>query len=194
MRLCSRCAITPLIFSLALTGFLITNPLPAQAQAKPALTRRIDVQAGGSFDFASPDYGSNHLYGFGAYATADFTPRLGMELSFHQLFDPNSKTGIYERTYEVGPRYVFHLGRISPYAKFLVGRGVFQFPPDPRHPQSGPVANLAFTIWTPGIGTDFRINDSLNFRADYEFQQWPAFPPHGLTPRVFSIGIAYHFR
>lgn len=182
-----------MIRALIVTGLFIGNAKFLAAQVQPAATRIADVQVGGTFDISTPDYGQNTLYGFGAYATADFRSHLGVELSFHQLSDPNGMIGIYERTYEVGPRYVLHFGRLAPYAKLLFGRGVFQFPPDPKHPEAGPVANLAYTIWTPGLGTDFRVNPSLNFRVDYEFQQWPDFPPHGLTPRVFSIGFAYHF-
>ena len=33
---------------------------------------------------------------------------------------------------------------------------------------------------------------SCNLRVDFESQRWLSFPPHGLTPNVFSFGIAYH--
>ena len=32
--------------------------------------------------------------------------------------------GIYERTYEIGPRYVLHYGRFAPYGKVMYGRRV----------------------------------------------------------------------
>ncbi len=165
----------------------------SHGQIAPAATRPVNVQAGASINLFGSDYSSRTLYGAGAYATADFTPHIGAELSFHRSFDVGAAHGITETTYEIGPRYVFHFNRFAPYAKLLVGRGVFQFPPDPQHPGSGPVANLAFNIWTPGFGTDVELRPHLNFRADYELQQWNGFPPHGLSPRVFNFGFAYHF-
>ena len=160
----------------------------------PAATRGNNVQVGATFSLASPDYGSNKLRGFGVFATDDFRWHLGAEVDFRQLFDPNTKAGISERTYEIGPRYSLRFGPLQPYAKFLVGRGVFQFPPDPLHPSSGPVANLAYNLWTGGFGADYRIKPHVNLRADYEFQHWNSFPPNSLSPRVFSIGAAFHFR
>jgi hypothetical protein len=163
------------------------------AQVQPAAKKLADVQVGASFDIGSPDYGPSNLYGIGVYTTFDFRAHLGVEGEFHQLDDPNSGVGIYERTYEVGPRYFWRFGRFEPYVKALAGRGVFNFPPDPVHPHAGAAANLGYTIWAEGFGTDYHLRPSVNLRVDYEFQQWPGFPPHGLTPRVFSIGVAYHF-
>jgi hypothetical protein len=86
-----------------------------------------------------------------------------------------------------------HFGRLAPYTKFMVGRGVFNFPPSPNNPAAGPAANLAYNIWAAGFGADYRLRPSINIRADYEFQRWGGFPPDGLSPRAFSFGVAYHF-
>jgi hypothetical protein len=70
---------------------------------------------------------------------------------------------------------------------------VSQFPPDPLHPKNGPVANLAYTMWSGGFGADYRVKPSTNIRVDNELQRWSGFPPNGLTPRFLSLGVAYHF-
>ncbi len=164
------------------------------AQAAPAATKGgAELQAGASFDLAGSDFKTGTLRGFGFYSTFDFRPHLGMEVDFHQLNDPDSKEGVYERSYEIGPRYFIRFGPFKPYAKFLVGRGVFNFPPDPVHPEKGAAANLAYTIWSGGFGTDYRLKPSMNLRLDYELQRWPGFPPNGISPSVFSLGVAYHF-
>ncbi len=163
------------------------------AQARPTASRVGDLQVGAMFNIVSPDYGRNTLRGFGAYATFDFRYHLGLEASFRHSPDPDSSEGIYERTFEIGPRYVLHYGRWSPYAKVMVGRGVFQFPPDPLHPENGPIANLAYNMWAGGVGVDYALHPSINIRADYESQRWMGFPPNGLSPQAFSIGVAYHF-
>lgn len=172
---------------------ILLEALPLRAQVAPAATKGGDLQVGATFDLAHPDYGANTLRGFGLYFTDDFRPHWGIEAEFHQLYDPNAKVGIYEKTYEVGPRYSLRFGPLQPYAKFMVGRGVFQFPPDPLHPTNGPSANLAYTMFAGGLGADYPLKPKINLRVDYEVQRWNSFPPNGLTPRVFSVGVAYHF-
>ncbi len=164
------------------------------AQAEPAARgRSVNMQFGSTLNLANPDYGSDTLKGFGFYVTSDFARHLGIEAEFHQLDDPGGKDGIYERSFEIGPRYVWHVGRLSPYGKFMFGRGVFNFPPSPQNPSAGSVANLAYNMWAAGAGADYRVKPSVNFRVDYEFQHWIGFPPNGLSPRVFGVGVAYHF-
>jgi hypothetical protein len=176
-------------------GFAVVNLGPfLNAQASPTASRAGDLQIGASFNLASPDYRNTRaLKGFGFYGTFDFKSHFGVDAEFHQLNDPDSKEGVYERSYEIGPRYVLHFGPLAPYAKFMVGRGVFNFPPAPDAPNGGPAANLAFNMWAGGFGVDYSIRPSINIRGDYELQQWSGFPPNGLSPKVFSIGVAYRF-
>lgn len=164
------------------------------AQVAPAATRGNNAQIGGSFSFAQSDFGAEKLNGFGVYATYDFRAHWGVEAELHQVFDSNFKIDIFEKSYEVGPHYSLHFGRWQPYGKFMFGRGVFQFPPDPLHPAAGPVANLAYNMFAGGFGADYRLKPHINLRADYELQRWIGFPPNGLSPRVFSVGVAFHFR
>ncbi len=164
------------------------------AQATPTASRAGDLQLGAIFSLANSDYHSiQTLRGFGFYGTFDFKSHFGVDAEFHQLNDPNSKEGVYERSFEIGPRYVLHFGPFSPYAKLMVGRGVFNFPPTLSNPNGGPAANLAFNTGAGGLGVDYRVRPSINVRADYELQRWRSFPPNGLSPSVFSVGVAYHF-
>jgi len=164
---------------------LTTSAICLHAQAKPTASRAGDLQVGATFSLASPDYGPNTLRGVGAYATFDFRPHLGIEANFRQLNDPDGREGIYERNFEVGPRYVFHIGPLSPYAKLMIGRGTFQFPPDPRNPEKGSVANLAYTMWRVG---SVRITVSVrrSMFANYELQRWVNFRRMAY-PRTSSV-------
>jgi hypothetical protein len=130
------------------------------------------------------DYTPNNFKGFALYTTYDVTNRWGAEFVFHQA---NSGLGdkLYERTYEIGPRFHRTYGRVSPYAKVMYGRGVFNFPYD--------VANLAYNLFAGGVGADVRVLPYLNLRLDYEYQRWLSFPPTGLTPQILTVGVAYHF-
>jgi hypothetical protein len=164
-------------------------------QAIPTASSNGDLQIGAMFNLANTDYRPNKFKGYGFYTTFDFRYHLGIEGEFHQVNDPDPKDGVYERTYEIGPRYVLHHGRYHPYAKLLYGRGVFNYPLmlDPVTNTLTKTANLAYNIGAIGAGLDYRILPGLNARVDYEYQKWLSFPPSGLTPQILSFGAAYRF-
>lgn len=155
----------------------------SHGQATTTAGRRIDLQGGGGFTIGRPDY-TNTIRGFALYGTLDFTNHFGGEFVFHQA-NATDGSKVYERTYELGPRYYRTYGRFKPYVKAMYGRGVFNYPHD--------AANLAFNLFAVGGGVDYALFDRVNVRADYEFQRWLSFPPNGLTPQLVTIGIAYHF-
>jgi hypothetical protein len=166
----------------------------AFAQAVPTATKAADIQIGATFSAAKPDYSTGTWYGGGLYGSIDLAHHLGLELDFHQNSGPGPI--LYERSYEAGVRYFRPVGpRFVPYAKVLVGRGVFNFPGvDPVTGKTIQVANLAFNTQSLGAGIDFRLSKSINLRLiDFEYQRWAAFPPSGLNPAIVSFGAAYHF-
>ena len=152
--------------------------------AEHTATRAGDLQIGVGYAIAKPDYGTENFKGIAPYATFDFTNHLGVEVGFRYLQDP-SPLGMYEKTYQVGARYHLNYRRFKPYAKFMYGRGVYNFQHD--------VANLAYNMFAYGGGTDIRVSRSFNTRLDFEYQDWLGFPPHGLNPMVGTVGVAYRF-
>ncbi|MDQ2841438.1 MAG: porin family protein [Acidobacteriota bacterium] len=189
------------IRSVAIQGMVvlwlaIIAGLQLNAQAIPTASSPGRLQIGGAFNLATGNayFGSNRLTGGGGYATFDFKYRYGIEVAFHQLTDLSSSTVLYERTYEVGPRYVRRYGRLAPYGKLMYGRGVFNFPVllAPGVPTNIPAANLAYNLGALGAGLDYRFTRSVNLRADYEVQRWFSFPT-SMTPNVVGFGIAYQF-
>jgi hypothetical protein len=162
-------------------------PASARAQSMPTASRTGDIQFGGGFALGNSTYNFNKLSltGGTAYATFDKQEHWGFEAGFHQV-KPSSDPTIYERTYEVGPRVFFHRGRLAPYGKVLIGRGVYNFPNN--------IANIAYNLYTVVGGADFSLTPTINLRADYELQDWLSFPLATLRPNLFTIGAAYHFR
>jgi hypothetical protein len=184
--------ISRILLLLSLVCFGVTR---LHGQAIPTASSGGDLQIGAMFSLANTDYRPDKFKGYGFYTTFDFRYHLGIEGEFHQVNDPDPKDGVYERTYEIGPRYVLHHGRYHPYAKLMYGRGVFNYPlmPDPVTNTLTKTANLAYNIGAIGAGLDYRILPGLNARVDYEYQQWFSFPPSGLTPQILSFGAAYRF-
>jgi hypothetical protein len=167
----------------------------AHGQAMPTASRAGDLQVGGGFAIANPDYSPHHFKGGTVYADFDFKTHWGVEADFHQVNEGSSPANerIYERTYEIGGRYLYPIRRFFPYVKFMIGRGVFNFPLPPGASLDSPHPNLAYNLYAPGVGVDYRLRPSINLRVDYEYQRWPGFPPEGLQPSIFTIGAAYHF-
>lgn len=184
------------LLALAAIGFLSLLPASLHAQAKAAGVRSADLQIGAGYVGAQSDYDpQHHFYGPAIYVVYDFRSHWGVDLSFHQVNSSVSKDVTYERSYEIGPRYVRHYGRFNPYGKVMIGRGVFNFPATRDH--SVNVANLAYNIFAFGGGADVNVQRHVNVRAEIEMQRWMSFPSsHGtssLSPVLVTIGAAYHF-
>jgi opacity protein-like surface antigen len=158
----------------------------AHAQSLPTASRAADLQIGGGFVFARSGYNFTpiHLYGGAIYADLAIRPHWGAEFDFHHTRASEDST-VYERTYELGPRIFLTRGRITPYAKVLLGRGVYNF--------RNNVANVAYSMYTFGGGIDYAVTRSINVRGDYEYQNWVGFPLGTLHPSVATIGVAWHF-
>ncbi len=163
------------------------------AQATPTASRAGDLIIGGGYTSAVSDYG-HRFTGFAIYGDFDFTRHLGVEANFHKV-SYGAGSPLYEKTYEIGPRFFLTYGRFVPYAKIMIGRGVFNYPAlPPPAPQNQARANLAYNMYAGGFGTDIKVLPWLYVRGDVEFQKWGGFPPHGLSPELYTIGAAYHFR
>jgi opacity protein-like surface antigen len=160
------------------------------AQAKPTAVAKGSLQVGGGVSYASPDYGQESIKGVSGFIDFDFTPHLGLEGAVHYiaLVTPQD---LAENTFLIGPRYVWHKGRFSPYGKLLGGRGdlAIQETQDNPGKYSGNYFAYAF-----GGGLDIDVTRHIIVRAiDFEYQQWPNLG-NGLTPTVITIGAAYRFR
>jgi hypothetical protein len=178
----------------------------AHGQASPTASRAADLQVGAGFTWAHSDYVPNNIGGFAFYADYDLFGRYGIEANFHQVKDPNTDSlapgnHFSERTYEIGGRYLRHYyhGRLAPYGKVLYGRGVANFPAHQLVTPEGVVTyidNFAYNLVSFGAGLDYRFNNRINLRADFEYQHWFASDrelPNGLSPYLFTFGGAYHF-
>lgn len=156
----------------------------------PTAKRAADLQLGVGFSYGKHDYeytpleDGTRINGLSIYGTLDVTPHLGVEIAFHQL-GTHKDDHMYERSYEIGPRYVLHFNRINPYARVAYGRGVFNFPED--------IANLAYNMGVIAGGVDVNVLRHVNVRGEYEYQRWFSFPNHDLQPQMITVGAAYHF-
>lgn len=161
----------------------------SHGQAVPTASRNGSAQIGVGGTFISPDYTQQYIKGISIYGNYDIGLHLGVEGDIHiSLVTPGD---ISENSYLLGPRYKWHYKRFEPYAKVLLGLGRFGF-------QTGnfpSAATFTYFQFAPGGGLDVRATRHINVRAfDVEFQKWPGFESHGLSPIVYTIGVAYTLR
>lgn len=181
---------------LSLTLSLVTLLLPSaiHAQATAAATRGGMSQVGVGYSIANEDeYPGKHVQGMSFYGTFDLNNHLGVEGDVHldSLFKSYYK--YTEKSADVGIRYAEHYRKFSPYGKVMVGFG-HSYAPFSDEIVGGNTPGTYF-LYAIGGGVDYSLSDKINIRAfDFEYQRWPNFPPHGLTPPLFTFGVAYRLR
>ncbi|ADV82204.1 outer membrane beta-barrel protein [Terriglobus saanensis] len=125
------------------------------------------------------------LKGFGGYATFDWREHYGVELNIRHA-KGKQDDGQSENTVEFGGRYVVvRKYRMAPYAKAMIGRGVYNYPDG--------AGSLAFNLYALGVGVDYHATSYINVRAEYEYQSWLNVPIQNPQPQLISIGVAYRF-
>ncbi len=174
-------------------------PNEARAQATYTASRAGDLQVGAGVTFATSNYltpalgagftpqivgNGESLKGFALYSSFDVKTHFGAEISLRQT-TPSYGANVYERTYEVGARYVYPIRSLKPFARAMYGRGVFNYPEN--------IANIAYNLYSLGAGADFSLTRTINLRAEYEHQHWFGFPLTPLQPNLATVGVAYHF-
>jgi hypothetical protein len=205
-----------LIFSLF--ALIASSPF-VYAQAKLTATRTGDLQVGAGFVADYPDYTEHKFFGYAIYADLDFSEHFGIEGEFRQAHDTTPIIGggpdtpEYQRNIEGGLRYHRTYGSreaIKPYAKIMYGYGVMQYPPyAPPASQTIPNGSAGYQFVAPGGGLDYVISPHLVLRGDLEYQMWFSRTdaglgydinaggrgglPNGLTPIVYTGGIAWRF-
>jgi hypothetical protein len=157
-----------------------------QGQAIPTASRTGSIQVGVGVMTTSPDYAQQYIKGLTFYADYGFLHNIGIEGEVH--YSVITPTDLSENTYLIGPRYTVRRKRFSGYAKALFGMGRFGT-------QGGSfetTATTAYTAYAFGGGLEYMATRNINVRVfDVELQKWPSFPPNGLSPISYSIGVAY---
>jgi opacity protein-like surface antigen len=180
------------LLSVTLSLFTLL-PSALHAQATPAATRGGIFQVGAAYTNSNEDeYVNDYLQGMTFYTTFDLNNHIGIEGNVHldSLF--KSYYDYHESSYDAGVRWAQHYKRFTPYGKGLIGIGRATAPnPNQIEGHSTPGTYFLFAL---GVGLDYSLNSKINIRGDFEYQRWPNFPPHGLTPPLLSIGAAYRFR
>ena len=160
----------------------------SHSQAVPTASRGGVAQIGAGWSIANGDYSPHKIQGLSIYGTYNFTRHWGIEGDIHRA-SSITPADIGEDSYLIGPRYSLRYNRIQPYAKALFGLGRFKY-----NYKDAPHTAYTYKIYAFGGGVDIALTRLLNLRVvDFEYQQWPGYPPDGLAPKVWTFGAAYTF-
>ena len=169
------------------TAILFTFLVPLlSAQATSAGFKSPRFQFGGGAMYLNLDYGNKPNYGVSGWFDANVTSYLGLEVEGH-FGTIVSPTDYGQNSYLVGPRFTHKDGKAQLYVKAMIGRGQFVFDePAPKYYSKN------YNIYAGGGGIDLRLSHNFNLRlVDAEYQVWPDFHAHGLTPYAVSTGVMY---
>jgi len=181
------------LLSLAFS-LVVLLPSSLHAQASAAATRGGIAQVGGAYTYSNEDeYPGKHLQGITLYGTFDLNNHIGVEGDVHLASVIKSYYQYKETSYDAGLRWTQRYRKFAPYGKALVGFG---------HSSAinkvqivGGSSPGSYFLYALGGGLDYELSPKINIRAvDFEYQRWPNFPPHGLTPPLFTFGVAYRIR
>ena len=166
----------------------------ARAQAIPTASAVGSMQAGIGYTIANPDYGARKIQGVTIFADYDIGMHWGLEGDAH-IIELKTPTDIAENSYLGGVRGILPLRNrmFKFYGKALVGAANFRVLETEDNQGR---FNGTYLTYAAGGGLDIAVNRKIVIRAiDLEYQKWPKYDNgDGLTPFLYTFGVAYHFR
>jgi hypothetical protein len=173
-----------ILHRIAVVVFLVCASASGLGQAVPLTTGPgMYVAVGGMFSQFEADYGQRKIAGGTVYMDANAYRCYGLEAEARKLQYADNP-GMNQMTFLAGPKVSFRHHGIVPYAKILIGVGVFNFP---YHYGRGD-----YLVFAPGAGVDWNIGRKIRIRLiDVEYQDWSQFTFGPEHPYGASVGISY---
>ncbi|HXC95984.1 MAG TPA: hypothetical protein VNU92_09790 [Edaphobacter sp.] len=166
-------------------------------QAVPAGTQHLQLSAfaGGTGTFTDLLGGKN----VGITAGGDIT------FLYFRSFRPSFELrGTYpideghissQKSFLLGPKVDYPIGRFHPYVDFLFGRGEIDY-----HSPGFTFGNFRYissntSIYSAGVGLDYNLTHNLALKADTQFQHWnaPVVLSGVIHPTAVTFGVVYNF-
>jgi hypothetical protein len=183
-------------FALALSTALVSAGNTASAQSTPAATQQLQLSvfAGATGTFTNLEGGKN----LGITAGADLTflrfRRFKPAFEVRGAYPVNGGHISSQKVFLLGPKVEYPIGRLHPYADFLIGRGEIDYHPpfvvgDLEYLSSNTV------VYSPGVGLDYNLTHNLAIKADAQFQHWntPVTASGTINPKAYTLGAVYTF-
>jgi len=188
---------TKLSAKLALFTAVSALTQTAFAQAAPAGSQKLQLSTfvAATGTFTDLEGGKN----LGITAGADLT-FLGFR-SFRPAFEARGTYPINEghissqKNFLLGPKVEYPIGKVRPYADFLIGRGQIDY-----HSPGFVYGDTLYissntTVYSFGGGLDCNLTHNLAIKGDVQFQHWdtPATASGTIHPTALTLGVVYSF-
>jgi hypothetical protein len=188
---------TKLSVKLALFTAVSALAHTAAAQAAPAGSQKLQLSAfvAATGTFTGLEGGKN----LGITAGADLT-----FLHFSRFRPSFEARGTYpidkgnissQKNFLLGPKVEYPIGRLHPYADFLIGRGQIDY-----HAPGFIFGNTIYInsntlVYSPGVGLDYNLTHDLAIKGDVQFQHWdaPVTASGTIHPTALTLGVIYSF-
>ncbi|WP_353063747.1 outer membrane beta-barrel protein [Tunturibacter psychrotolerans] len=188
-------------FRKTLTSLALLSALPlgrnALAQSTPTATQQLQLSAfvGGTGTFTDLAGGKNLDVTAGADITVLTFGRFRPAAEIRGSYPINEGTISSQKNFLLGPKVEYPLGRVHPYANFLIGRGGIDYL------RGGYIfGNVRYLssntlVLSPGVGLDYNLTHQLAVKVDFQYQHWdtPAVASGSISPKAITLGAVYVF-
>lgn len=188
---------TQILVRLALSTAISALAYTASAQTAPAATQQLQLSvfAGGTGTFTGFEGGKNLAITAGADLTFLAVPVVRPSFELRGTYPIDEGHISSQKSFLLGPKVEYPIGRFHPYADFFVGRGQIDY-----HAPGFVFGNLRYIttntfVYSPGVGLDYTLTHSLALKADAQFQHWstPATASGVIHPTALTLGVIYNF-
>jgi opacity protein-like surface antigen len=184
------------LIRLVLLSALSSLSHSASAQSSPSATQQLQLSAfvAGTGTFTNLQGGKN----------LDITAGVDLTFLSFRLFRPAVELrGSYpideghissQKNFLVGPKVEYPIGRLHPYADFLIGRGEINYL-NGGYLYGNIYIRTNTTVYSPGFGLDYNLTHNLAVKADFQYQHWdtPVVPSGSISPKATTFGAVYVF-
>jgi opacity protein-like surface antigen len=176
---------------------LISPTHNAFAQSRPVATQQLQLSAfvAGTGTFTDLSGGKNLDITAGADITILTFRRFRPAAEIRGSYPIDEGTISSQKNFLLGPKVEYPLGRLHPYADFLIGRGGIDYLRggyifgDTRYLYSNTL------VLSPGVGLDYDLTHHLAVKVDFQYQHWntPAVASGSINPKTITLGAVYVF-
>jgi opacity protein-like surface antigen len=188
-------------FKKMLTQLAVFSTLPlvhhAIAQSAPAATQQLQLSAfvGGTGTFTDLSGGKNLDITAGADLTVLSFRFFRPAFEIRGTYPIDGGTISSQKSFLLGPKIEYPIGRLHPYADFLVGRGQINYLRGGYIFDDNLYLSSNTLVLSPGVGLDYNFSHNLAVKADFQFQHWdtPAVASGSINPKAITLGATYTF-
>jgi hypothetical protein len=188
-------------FKKTLTSLALLSALPldrnAFAQSTPTATQQLQLSAfvGGTGTFTDLAGGKNLDITAGADIAVLTFRHFRPAAEIRGSYPIDEGTISSQKNFLLGPKFEYPLGRLHPYASFLIGRGGIDYI------RGGYIfGNVRYLssntlVLSPGVGLDYNLTHQLAVKVDFQYQHWntPAVASGSINPKATTLAAVYAF-